>query len=478
MEILLLVPCASLCAVTLMMGWFVHWVYKWINPPCNGTLPPGSMGLPIIGETMQFFKMTASLDLPNFYKQRMQRYGPIFKTNIVGQPMVVCTDPEVNRFIFQQEGKLFRSWYPETANIIIGEKTIHEFCGASQKFVRNFMSRLFGLEYLKQDLIPELEKDITDCFAEWAAKPSIDVHESTPDVIFILVAKKMLGLHPSESRELRKNYSSFLEGLISFPIYLPGTTFYRCMQGKNNMMKLMSNLLRKRLSTPKEKHGDLLDLMVEELQSENPTIEEKFSTDALSALLFTSFVTLSPNLTLAFKFLSDNPVVLDALKEEHDAILKCRKDASSGFTWEEYKSLTFTTLVINELTRMSNATPGIFRKTLTDVQVNGYTIPAGWMVMMSPMAVHLNPAFFEDPLEFNPWRWLDESKRNAQKNFVPFGLGIRACPAAEFSKVFMALFLHVLVTKYRWTKIKGGEVSRKAVIMFPQGYQIQLLPRA
>jgi len=97
--------------------------------------------------------------------------------------------------------------------------------------------------------------------------------------------------------------------------------------------------------------------------------------------------------------------------------------------------------------------------------------------MMSPMAVHLNPAFFEDPLDFNPWRWLvsdkltpnycyqflyicitkiltipemqDESKRNAQKNFVPFGLGTRACPAAEFSKLFIALFLHVLVTKYR-----------------------------
>jgi len=30
--------------------------------------------------------------------------------------------------------------------------------------------------------------------------------------------------------------------------------------------------------------------------------------------------------------------------------------------------------VINELTRMSNVTPGIFRKTLTDVQVNGILI--------------------------------------------------------------------------------------------------------
>jgi cytochrome P450 len=27
------------------------------------------------------------------------------------------------------------------------------------------------------------------------------------------------------------------------------------------------------------------------------------------------------------------------------------------------------------------------------------------MVMVCPMAVHVNPEFFEDPLKFNPWRW-------------------------------------------------------------------------
>lgn len=31
----------------------------------------------------------------------------------------------------------------------------------------------------------------------------------------------------------------------------------------------------------------------------------------------------------------------------------------------------FNMKVVNELTRISNVTPGIFRKTLTDVQVNG-----------------------------------------------------------------------------------------------------------
>lgn len=79
------------------------------------------------------------------------------------------------------------------------------------------------------------------------------------------------------------------------------------------MQKVMSNLLRKRLSKPEVKHGDFLDLIIEELQTEKPTIDDKFATDALVALLFTSFVTLAP-LTLAFKFLSDNPEVIKALE--------------------------------------------------------------------------------------------------------------------------------------------------------------------
>lgn len=36
----------------------------------------------------------------------------------------------------------------------------------------------------------------------------------------------------------------------------------------------------------------------------------------------------------------------------------------------------------------------------------GYTIPAGWLVIVNPMAAHMNEEFFEDPLKFNPWRWM------------------------------------------------------------------------
>lgn len=49
-------------------------------------------------------------------------------------------------------------------------------------------------------------------------------------MVFELSASKLLGLEPSRSKLLRKSFFDFVRGLISFPLYLPGTAYYACMQ--------------------------------------------------------------------------------------------------------------------------------------------------------------------------------------------------------------------------------------------------------
>ncbi|KAL6868167.1 hypothetical protein ACP4OV_015012 [Aristida adscensionis] len=481
MESTSLVSYAALCGVTLMIGWLLNWVFKWVNPPCTGKLPPGSMGFPIIGETFCLLKTSSGIGIPSYFEQRLKRYGPLFKTNLVGQPFVVSMDPEFNRFVFQQEGRLFRQWLPETGNKIFGKKSVTTQSGATHKFLRSTASKILGHENLKEVLIRELEDAMNQGFEAWAAKPSVEVKDGVADMIFDVLAKKMISMDPAESRELRKMFYDFSQGLLCLPIYFPGTSFYKCMKAARKIKRKLVALLNDRLSTPVQKHGDILDMLAKELRSENPVVDENYSTDALAALLFGSFAGPSVTLSIALKFLSDNPKVIQTLKEEHEAMLNKRADKNSGFTWEEYKSLTFTSQVVNEINRLSNVSPGIFRKTLKDVQVNGYTIPAGWLIMINPSSVHLNPTIFEDPLKFNPWRWTtqDETKQIAQKrNLISFGGGVRLCLGADFTKLFMSLFLHVLVTKYRWIEIKGGGFVRYAEVAIPQAYHIKLIPTA
>lgn len=56
---------------------------------------------------------------------------------------------------------------------------------------------------------------------------------------------------------------------------------------------------------------------------------------------------------------------------EHENILKKREDPNSSLTWNEYKSMSFTLQVINEVLRLGNIAPGFFRRALKDIPVNG-----------------------------------------------------------------------------------------------------------
>ncbi|CAN0907532.1 Cytochrome P450 87A3 [Linum grandiflorum] len=377
------------------------------------------MGLPLLGETFDFFAPNTTSEIPPFVKERMKRYGSIFRTSLVGRSIVVSTDPDLNYFIFQQEGHLFQSWYPDTFTEIFGRQNVGSLHGFMYKYLKNMVLNLFGPESLKK-MIPEIEQTTAKRLKQWSQQDTVEMKEATATTIFDLTAKKLISYdQDSSSENLRENFVAFIQGLISFPLNIPGTAYHKCLKGRKRAMKMLKNLLHERRMNPRKHQGDFFDHVLEELHRDNTILTEEIALDLMFVLLFASFETTSLALTLAMKFLSDHPRVL--------------------------KQLTF----INETVRLANIVPGIFRKVLRDIQFKGYTIPAGWAVMVCPPAVHLNPAKYEDPLAFNPWRWDGQELNGASRNFMAFGGGMRFCVGTEFTKVQMAVFLHCLVTKYR-----------------------------
>ncbi|XP_077245667.1 cytochrome P450 87A3-like [Tasmannia lanceolata] len=465
----------ALCLGTLVIVLFSHLIYRWKNPKCNGKLPPGSMGFPLLGESFSFFSPYTSSDINPFIKKRMERYGSIFKTSLVGKPFVISTDEEFNHFIFQQEGRLFQSWYPDSFKEVLGSQNPSALHGFMYKHLKNLILSFFGIESLKENHLHEVDPVVQRTLNLWSKEPSIELREAAASMIFDFTAKKLVSYDGSKSSEkLRENFVAFFEGLISFPIYIPGTAYYRCMQGRKNVLKLLKNMLHYRRANPEKRHGDFFDRVIDDMNKEQSLLTEAIALDMIFILLFVSYETTSAALTVAIKLLTDHPKVLEKLTEEHEEILRRRKDPESKITWDEYKSMTFTSQVINETLRLANIAPGIFRRTLEDVKIKGHTIPAGWGVMVCPPAVHLNPATYEDPLSFNPWRWEGVDINRGSKNFMAFGGGMRICVGANYSKLLMMVCLHHLVTKYRWEKVKGGEIVRTPGLAFPNGFHIRL----
>ncbi|XVF68903.1 hypothetical protein PTKIN_Ptkin11bG0038500 [Pterospermum kingtungense] len=462
--------------MALLVLSLTSWIYWWRNPICDGKLPPGSMGLPLIGETLNFLVSSNSIDIHPFVKQRMKRYGPMFKTSLAGRRIVVSLDPDFNYFVLQQEEKLVEMYYMDSFAKLLKENGANAG-GYVHKYLRRVILNHFGSEPLKNKLLSQFEDVINKALHGWTSRPEVDARGQLAEMIFAMTSKILMSYEAEKSKDnFALNMTNVLDGLMRFPLYIPGTTFYRCVKMQEKAQRLIGDLIEERRQSFSEgcNKGDFLDQIMEDMGKES-FLTKDLITPVMFGLLLASVETISATITLAIKYLLDNPTALQQLTEENEEILKKREGGTNpGLSWEEYKTMTFTHYVINESLRLASVAPGILRRVKTDIHINGYTIPKGWILMVVPAALQLNPNRYENPLTFNPSRWKNIGGTAMAKNFIPFGGGNRTCAGSEFSKVLMAVFLHVWVTKYRLTKIKGGNVARIPVLKFTNGLYMKV----
>ncbi|XP_026396667.1 cytochrome P450 87A3-like [Papaver somniferum] len=365
--------------------------------------------------------------------------------------MVVSLDPDFNHFIFQQERKTVRLWYSDSFSSIFGDVINSQTDTQILKYFRNSLVNIFGTKSLKENFFPKLEVLANQYLQTWSTQPSVELKASITSAIFDLTAEHLFhyDANSSSDKNLGIMFADFFKSIMTFPINIPGTAFYRCMQNQKKAIQLMREILHERYRST-EKKGDFLDQVIEDMKSETKEfMTEDFVMYYLFGILLSTFATISSNLTLALTFLTDHPAVVKELLEEQEEISKSRGDnRDTPLTWEEYKTMKFMSQVLTETLGMSNIAPALLRKTTKDIHVNGYVIPEGWGIMLVSSAVHMNPDKFPDPQKFDPWRWNDINTSAPLKDFMPFGGGMRHCVGADFSKTLMAIFIRALITNF------------------------------
>ncbi|KAL2333352.1 hypothetical protein Fmac_014565 [Flemingia macrophylla] len=415
----------------------------------NSRLPPGSYGLPVIGETLQLISAYKSENPEPFMDERVRRYGPIFTTHVFGEATVFSADPEANRFILQNEGKLLDCSYPGSISNLLGKHSLLLMKGALHKRMHSLTMSFANSSILKDHLLHHIDRLICLNLHTWSNR--LLLMEQAKKITFELTVKQLMSFDPDEWTEsLRKEYVLVIEGFFTVPFPLFSTTYRRAIKARTKVAEALTLVVRQRrkeFEEGKEKKNDMLGAL---LASGDHFSDEQI-VDFLLALLVAGYETTSTIMTLAVKFLTETPLALAQLKEEHDQI-RARSDPDAPLEWTDYKSMAFTQCVVNETLRVANIIGGIFRRTTTDINIKGYTIPKGWKVFASFRAVHLNPEHYKDARTFNPWRWQSNSSETANPGnvYTPFGGGPRLCPGYELARVVLSVFLHRFVTRFSW----------------------------
>ncbi|ERN17869.1 hypothetical protein AMTRI_Chr10g226630 [Amborella trichopoda] len=467
--------------VLVVLSWLFFWVVmgclscvamlKWneVRYRKKG-LPPGTMGWPLFGETSEF--LTLGID---FLKNQKARYGSLFKTHILGCPTIVCMDPDLNKFIFLNEGKGFVAGYPQSMFDILGEWNIAAVHGPLHKAMRGVMFQLTNNNMIRDHLLLDIDHFMRTHHSNWA-NSVLDIQEMTKKMALLLALKQVLGMQPGQmTKVLEPEFHKLIEGIISLPINLPGTNYHKGFQGRQRILSFLRKFVEDRRAF-KETHTDMLDALLR--NEEDPSkfqISDDQIFDLLLAILYAGYETVSTTSMMAVKYLYDHPKALQKLREEHSAIRNA-KGPDDPITWDDYKSMEFTHAVIYETMRLSTIVNGVFRKTTQDMELNGYLIPKGWKIYVYVREINYDPLLYPDPFTFNPWRWLEENT-DSHRYFLLFGGGIRQCPGKELGKVEIAVFLHYFVTRYGWEEIDGNKILKFPRVEAPNGLIIRIWER-
>ncbi|GER50381.1 cytochrome P450 [Striga asiatica] len=325
----------------LLIIFLTQMIYLWMNPECEGKLPPGSSGFPFIGETLQLFIPSYSPDVHPFIKKKIQRHGLMFRTNFAGHNVVVSADQEFNCYIFQQEEKLVVHWYLDLFAKVFEHQKFRPDGLTIHKYIRNLVLNHFGSESIRQKLLSEFEEIACKHIHSWSMQDSIEVeHAST--AMFAELCGKHLYTHGGESSEdFADLFINLSRAAMSFPLNIPGTTFHKCLKDKEEALDTVRKIVIERIASPPNNHGDMLDEMVKDMKT-TKFLTPEYIAQFLFSMSFATFQTIPGMLTHVVNFVAQNPAVLRELIAEHEEILSRRENFNSPVTWEEYKSMTFT----------------------------------------------------------------------------------------------------------------------------------------
>ncbi|KAK8324407.1 hypothetical protein V6Z12_A12G296100 [Gossypium hirsutum] len=256
-------------------------------------------------------------DVSPFIKKRTNRYGSLFKSSLVDRQIVVSTDTDVNRFIFQQKGKLVQSWYMDSFDDIVSKENILSSHGFLHKCLRNLILNLFGSESLKEKHVSEMEELTSKHVGLWSCQqPSVELKRAISTMIYDFTVRKLFGCN---NEKLRGCNSAFLDGLISFPLNIPGTAYWKCLQSCNKVMRVIKIMSEERRGTlTKKQDKDFLDVVLEEMNKAGTILSEQTALDLLFALPFAAFESASSAVVLALQYLQSNPLALAEQTVNHN----------------------------------------------------------------------------------------------------------------------------------------------------------------
>ncbi|KAG6557728.1 hypothetical protein Mapa_000494 [Marchantia paleacea] len=446
-------------------------------------VPPGSLGLPFIGNTLEFTSALRNDQLKALWEKKRALYGPICKTSIMGDTVVLLDPPAGNKFIYANDNKLLRVSWPKSFSRIFGPNALLFKTSSDHYFARRHLIRqLLGpdavagyISKMEQTVLRHLEDHWKSVEGPGHGK-QVSVQNLSRKFTFAVAAELCISLKCTSVVEL-EHVSDLIEtwggAMFGLPINVPGFAFHRGLKAGKEFTNLMIRLIQNRKEELSQgtasSDQDLMSLLLTQPDDNGHLCTDGEIIDYVQNILHAALDTSSSVLDFTISNIARYPEVYQNLISEHKEIVS-EMEENQALTVHNLKKMKYTWMVVLETMRL---TPNIvvnFRQATETFEYKGFTIHKGWKILSS---LPQSQGMIENWEKFDPSRFQNGGIDPGL--FSPFGGGPRACPGSEFAKMEILLFLHHLLRNFKWSLVDPNEkVIRNPMPQTPKGTPIYI----
>jgi cytochrome P450 len=296
----------------------------------------------------------------------------------------------------------------------------------------------------------------------WSSERTVDLSLEFQRFAMETVARAMFGVGVPEAK-IQHIIEAFKETLkyttrrtlspFDFPERLPLPSNRKFKKAVSFLDDIVYGIIREEQAA-KGPSGTLLSMLV---RATDPETGEKMSDKQLRDEVMTMFLggtdTSGNTLSWVFTNLQRHPEVLARVRAEVD-LLGGRKPGA-----DDLDKLDYTRRTVEETLRLFPQNWVGSRDTLAVDSIGGFHIPAERTVFLGVYVVHRRPDFWENPLAFDPDRFLpDKLVGKHPLQYLPFGAGTRKCIGYNFAMMEICLCIARLLRTFQIEVLKPDAI--------------------
>lgn len=447
---------------------------------------PQARELPWIGQVPAL-----SADPLKTLRNLAQSYGPLVRFTLFGTPILLVSDPDYVREILVTKADLFPKADRDLA--IMGPLLGYGLLttnGAQHRTYRKLAQPAFHAKRIT-GYAETMVKFTQEMTRGWQDGATLDISAEMLRATMYIVAKTLFNADRTTMAGVADQIGGAIHQIQEIsdydftwydfmPQWLP-TRINRMRKPARALLdQVIDGMIAERRAQAVngviEDKGDLLSMLMLAEDEQGRRLNDTEVRDEAINLFVAGHETTSNALTWTWYLLSQHPDAAAKLHAELDSVLQGRTP-----TLRDLGALPYTQQVIKEAMRLYPPAWTLnSRQAAADVVLDGYPIPKGARVFISPYVMHHLPQYFTDPDAFRPERFTPAFEESLPRYaYMPFGGGPRICIGNSFAMMEAQLVLATVAQQYALQLAPDAKIATRPMITLTpkHGMPMQVVER-